>query len=186
MIEAARRFEDRGQVPFATYATLRIRGAMIDQMRRSAHIARSAMHRRRKYREVRALLSGELGRTPTDVEMAARLDMPLKEYLATLGADQAVFHESLDDVYSDREAFFADGMSNALDDLESKGIRDALTAAVKALPQREAMVLQLFFVEGLTLQEIGRTMGVGAARICQIKKAALGIGRANLNGWIEP
>ncbi len=64
-------------------------------------------------------------------------------------------------------------------------MQQAISAAVGTLPEREAMVLQLYFVEELNLEEIGQALGVGAARVCQIKKAALGKLRAKLGGWGE-
>ncbi len=183
LIEAARSFEDRGQAAFATYATVRVRGAMIDQLRKGATVVRSAMRRRREWAVVRSGLELELGRSPTDGEMAARLEMGLDAYHAALGAMQTTHVESIDDVYSDQNGWFADEAPDAHDMLERERMQGAIAAVVKTLPEREAMVLQLYFVEEMNLEEIGQVLGVGAARVCQIKKAALGKLRAKLGGW---
>ena len=183
LIEAARNFEDRGQATFATYANLRVRGAMVDQLRKSAYIARSAMRRRREYREVRNSLQAQLGRPPTDAEMAARVDLSIADYRRTVNEDRDVHHDSLDDAYSDHNSLFADGMPDAYQNLEGKALRAALVAAITTLPTRDATVLQLYFVEELGLEAIGQTMGVSPARICQIKKRALSVVRAQLDGW---
>ncbi len=183
LIEAARSFEDRGEATFATYATLRIRGAMIDALRRSATMVRSAIRRRREYAAVRTTLEGQLGRAASDEEMAAHLGLDLAAYRAAAEATVAPRHESLDEVYSDHSPSFADAEPDAFDALARARLREAVTAAVADLPPREALVLQLYYVEELNLEEIGLTMNVGAARICQIKKTALARVRARLGGW---
>lgn len=184
LIEASRQFVDRGEAAFATYATLRIRGAMIDQLRKSAHVVRSALRNRREFRTVHARLQGELCRPPTEAEMAARVDMSIEAYRTAVRAGAAVIHESIDDAYSDHNTAFIDETPSAFDDLENKGRKAALAAAIATLPERQAMVLQLYFVEELSLEEIGQTLGIGGARVCQIKKAALNGLRANLDDWI--
>ncbi len=183
LIEAARGFEDRGEASFATYATMRIRGGMIDALRRSATMVRSAIRRRREFGAVRASLEGRLGRTATDIEMAAGLDLSLDVYRTAAGTTHATRHESIDDVYSDHSEWFADASPDAFDHLAQGGLKAAVSAAIADLPPREALVLQLYYVEELNLEEIGLTLSVGAARICQIKKVALAKVRAQLSGW---
>jgi RNA polymerase sigma factor for flagellar operon FliA len=183
LIEAARAFEDRGQAAFATYATVRVRGAMIDQLRKGATLVRSAMRRRREWGTVKSSLEGLLGRAPTDAEMAEKLEIGLEEYRAGVAAMQATHTESIDDVYTDHNDWFADEGPSAHEMLERGRMQSAIAAAVSLLPEREAMVLQLYFVEELNLEEIGQVLGVGAARVCQIKKAALGKLKGRLGGW---
>jgi RNA polymerase sigma factor for flagellar operon FliA len=183
LIEAARAFEDRGHAAFATYATMRIRGAMIDQLRKGATLVRSAIRRRREWGQVRSNLEGLLGRPATDEEMAARLEISVDAYRAAMAATHSAQFESIDDVYSDHSGWFVDDTPDAHDQLESQTIQAAIAAAVKTLPEREAMVLQMYFVDELNLEEIGQVLGVGAARVCQIKKSALGKLRGRLSGW---
>jgi RNA polymerase sigma factor for flagellar operon FliA len=183
LVEAARTFEDRGHAAFATYATMRIRGAMIDQLRKGATLVRSAMRRRREWGQVRSSLEGLLGRPATDAEMAEKLEITIELYRAGMAVTHSAQFESIDDVYSDHSDWFADDTPDAHDQLQSRSMQTAIAAAVKTLPEREAMVLQLYFVEELNLEEIGQVLGVGAARVCQIKKAALGKLRSKLTGW---
>lgn len=185
LIEAARGFEDRGHAAFATYASVRVRGAMIDQLRKGATLVRSAMRRKREWGQVRARLEGQLGRAATDAEMAAALEIPLADYRAAAAQTHAVQSESLDDVYSDHSQWFASDDPDAHDCLEQDRRRRAIAAAISTLPEREAQVLQLYFVEELNLEEIGQVLGVGAARICQIKKTALTKLRGQLTGWAD-
>lgn len=182
LVEAANAYEDRGHT-FATYATMRVRGAMIDHLRRHATICRSGMARRRELAGVRARLAGRLGRQPSDAEMAGEMGLDPASYHAAVDAAQAVRQESLDDVYSDQSIWFADADEEAADVvLDRERLKGVLAGAIKRLPEREAMVLQLYFVEELNLEEIGRTLGIGAARVCQIKKSALDTLRGGLSG----
>lgn len=185
LIESARGFEDRGQAAFATYATVRVRGAMIDQLRKSATLVRSAIRRRREFGVARSHLEGLLGRPPTDAEMAAKLELAVDAYRAAAAQNHAVHYESIDDVYSDHSEWFADDAPDAFDQLARNRLKHAVAGAIGELPEREALVLQLYYVEELNLEEIGQVLDVGAARVCQIKKAALGRLRQKLGGWQE-
>lgn len=172
LVEAANNFEDRG-FAFSTYATTRIRGAMIDHLRRHATICRSAMSRRREIGAARARLEQTLGRPATDAEMAEALDLTAEAYRAAVDSTESIRQESLDEIYSDQSMWFADVEERVDQTLERGELRDLLAGHIADLPEREALVLQLYFVEELNLDEIGLTLGVGAARVCQIKKAAL-------------
>ena len=182
LVEAANGYEDRGHA-FGTYATMRIRGAMIDHLRKHATICRSAMGRRREINAARSRLEGTLGRAPSDAEIAAEMGLTATAYYAQLGESQSARHESLDEVYSDHSMWFADVEERADDALEREGLKAAIAEGIRTLPERDAMVLQLYFVEEMNLDEIGQTLGVGAARICQIKKSALDKLRKSLGEW---
>lgn len=172
LIEAARGYEDRGHA-FATYASVRVRGAMVDSLRRHAAGTRAAIKRRREFDLLRAKFQGERGRAPSDAEMASLAAMPLDAYRAAASQCEAIRHESIDDLYSDHSLWFADSGDLPEENLAKAQLSTALAAAIDTLPRREATVLQLYFVEELNLDEIGEVLGVGAARVCQIKKAAL-------------
>jgi RNA polymerase sigma factor FliA len=179
LIEAARCFQERG-VAFAPYAATRVRGAMIDALRRDARMARAGMAKRREIAQVRARLENQLLRPASDTEMADAMGLTPHAFHAAVTTTQAVRQDSLDAVYSDHDAWFADGGLSADAQMEEQEARDALAGAISGLPEREAMILQLYFVEELNLDEIGLTLGIGAARVCQIKKQALGRLRAAL------
>ena len=182
LVESANSFEDRGHA-FATYATLRIRGAMIDHLRRHATICRAAIQRRRELAQVRARLESRLGRGASEAEMAVEMGLSAADYRIMVDDSQAVQQDSIDEVYSDHSMWFAGVEERADDAIDRERLQEAVAAAISGLPEREAMVLQLYFVEEMNLEEIGETLGVGAARICQIKKAALDRVRLQLNDW---
>lgn len=182
LVEAANGYEDRGHA-FASYASMRIRGAMIDHLRRQATICRSAMARRRQFALTRTALENRLGREASEAELAAELGLDPADYRRLADETEAVRHESIDDVYSEHSMWFADVGERADQALERENLQTALSGAIRKLPEREAMVLQLYFVEEMNLEEIGQTLGIGAARVCQIKKAGLDRVREMLREW---
>ena len=182
LVEAANGYEDRGHA-FATYATVRIRGAMIDHLRRQATICRSAMARRRDFAAARQKLEQRIGREASEAELAEELGIEPSEFRRLSDETQSIQHESIDEVYSEHSMWFADVDENAEQVLQREGLQEALSGAIGQLPEREAMVLQLYFVEEMNLEEIGLTLGIGAARVCQIKKAALDRVRQMLSHW---
>lgn len=172
LIEAARAYEVRPGASFATYASIRVRGALIDQLRKQASTHRRAISRRRALDAKRSQLSVELRRQPDVDELAAALGISAGEVHDIVRDGVGIRYESIDDIYSDHSMWFADAV-----DLESEfdasALRGRLEAALSRLPEREALVLQLYFLEELNLEEIGLVLDVGAARVCQIKRQAL-------------
>jgi RNA polymerase sigma factor for flagellar operon FliA len=163
LIEAVDGFEDRGQVTFEQYLATRVRGSMIDALRRSATMTRGAMQRRRAYAAAVKALTSEIGRTPDDHQVAERLGVTPEKLRLDYAAAAPVRFEPIDEVYTDDKPWFASDTPDAY---------AQLAEAIGALPEREAQVVQLYYVEELNLEEIGLVLGVGAARVCQIKASA--------------
>lgn len=172
LVDAGRSYQDQG-FAFTTYATTRVRGAMIDHLRRESPTSRTAMAQQRQLNIVRARLEQQLMRTPDSMELAAEMGLDVVRYHEIAGQCAAIEQDSLDDRYSDHDGCFADGDILADARIEEAQRSEMLAAAIAGLPEKEAWILQLFFVEELNLHEIGSLLGVGAARICQIKKSAL-------------
>ena len=172
LIEASRTYEERG-FAFATYATTRIRGAMIDQQRREADVGRAAMAAARQLQQTRATLEQRLRRAPAATEMAAALDLSPEEYFALEKSATHGRSTSLDELVDEGNFLFADDRIGAGDALEQESVLEALRLCIGRLGEREQMVLQLYFFEELNLQEIGLALDVSAARVCQIKRDAM-------------
>jgi RNA polymerase sigma factor for flagellar operon FliA len=164
--------EDRGAVAFRQYLVTRVRGAMVDELRRQATTTRGAMRRRRQLAQATQQLLTETGRTPDEASIAARLGVGVDRLRADYQTADAVRFEPIDDIYADDLPWFASEEPDAFDQLADGELREALIAAIAALPEREALVVQLYHVEELNLEEIGQVLGVGSARVCQIKAAA--------------
>lgn len=172
LVEALTSFEDRGQVTLEQYLATRLRGSMIDELRRQATLTRGAMRRKREYGATVKAMTAELGRVPTDAEVAGRFGVSAEKLRTDYAAAEPLKFEPLDEVYADDQPWFAADEPDAFDALADGQLRAALVAAIAALPEREAQVIQLYHVEELNLEEIGLVLGVGAARICQIKAVA--------------
>ena len=172
LVEAVASFEDRGQVTFAQYLVTRVRGSMIDELRRQATLTRGAMRRRRAYQDAVAALTAETGKRPDDTAVAERLGISAEKLRTDYSAAEPVRFEAIDDVYSDDLPWFASDEPDAFEQLADADLRQALVAAISALPEREAQVVQLYYVEEMNLEEIGQVLGVGSARVCQIKAEA--------------
>lgn len=172
LLDAGEHYEERG-FAFSTYATTRIRGAMIDQQRREADVGRSAMVAAKRLQQIRSELEQQLMRAPSTVEIAKALDMSAEDYFLFEKSATHGRSTSLDELIEDGHLLFADDRIDAGEALEQDDLMDTLRQCVDRLNAREQMVLQLYFFEELNLHEIGLTLDVSAARVCQIKRDAM-------------
>ena len=171
LVEAIASFEERGAT-FEQYLLTRLRGAMIDELRRQATLTRGAMRRRRAYADAVSTLTSASGQRPEEAAVAEKLGVTPEKLRTEYAAAEPVRFEPIDDVYSDEGAWFMSDEPNAFDQLAEGEQRMALIEAISELPEREGLVVQLYYVEELNLEEIGQVLGVGSARVCQIKKSA--------------
>jgi RNA polymerase sigma factor FliA len=171
LVEAARTFEDRG-FAFSTYASVRIKGAMIDHLRRGSGQSRGAAAARRAIDAARSTVETLNPGGATAPEIAARMGVPLETYYDMEAETRAGAIEALDDIDTDNTALVDDAEQvDVL--LDRRNQQVLLRDAILNLDKRSQLVLQLYFFEELNLEEIGRVLNIGAARVCQIKGAAL-------------
>lgn len=181
LVEAAAQSVEQGPA-FRAYLVTRLRGSMIDELRRQAASTRGAMRRHRQYKGAVATFTQQLGHVPGEATIAHHLGVSVDKLRTDYAAADALRFEALDEVYADDLPWFADDAPDAFAQLAEGELRDQLIAAIGALPEREALVVQLYYVEELNLEEIGQVLGVGAARVCQLKAAAHGRLRKALAG----
>lgn len=186
LIEAARNYSPARAANFETYAGIRIRGAMLDELRKSDWTPRSV---HRKYREVCDAIrqvEAETGADAEDAVVAKRLGMALDEYHAIL-ADAAscrVLSLSASGADDDDPLDVVDeAMPTPEASTEDLGMRTALASAIERLPEREKMVMSLYYERELNLKEIGEVLNVSESRVCQIHGQALIRLRARLRDW---
>lgn len=172
LVEAVGSFEDRGAVTFEQYLNTRVRGSMIDELRRQATLTRGAMKRRKLYNETVASLTTVYGKRPDDAAVAEKLGVTIEKLRTDYATAEPVRFENVDDMQGDEGPWFVSGEPSPFDLLAETDQRDVLIQAIADLPEREQMVIQLYYVEELNLEEIGQVLDVGAARVCQIKKSA--------------
>ena len=186
LLDALNRYEDTHGAQFETYAVQRIRGAMLDELRSSDWMPRGARQNMRKIEVAINLLEQQLGRSPTESEIAKQLQMTLDEYQEMLGdgcGHQLLYYEDFGD--GDGDSHFLDQHqqdedSDPLKELMSTGFREALVTAIDALPEREKLLMGLYYEQELNLKEIGAVMNVSESRVCQIHSQAVSRLRAKM------
>ena len=177
LVEAAKAFENRG-FEFATYASIRIKGSMIDHLRQGSGRSRNASFARRTIDAARRTVE-QGGQGPaTAPSIAAHMKIGLPAYFALEKDALGTTHWPIDAAYSDSDPAFSS--TDLLPDasIDGDATTERLHRAIDTLDARSRLVLQLYFFEDLNLEEIGRVLDIGAARVCQIKKAALACLRA--------
>ena len=185
LTECSQRHAGPGEDGFAAYAKMRVRGAMVDLIRRQVPLSRGASERRRTLREQEDALRGQLGRNPTGAELAAALAISEGELADLRSASEPLRFEALDEAYADSDLAFADQGPSALALLEDEELRGAVSGAIAALPERLQLVIQLYFVEELNLSEIAGVLEVSIPRVHQLKAQALDQLRKALAGMAE-
>lgn len=180
LLEAAANFSSDRGASFETFAGIRIRGAMLDALRKLDWAPRSVHRRARDLAEAVRSLENELGREARDTEIAARMQVSLEEYHAILQDAASCRIALLDEVTAGRAVDPAQGpLGETVDD----GFRKALAAAIGDLPEREKMVMSMYYDDELNLKEIGLVLGVTESRVCQLHGQALVRLRARLIDW---
>lgn len=185
LTECSQRHAGPGEDGFAAYAKMRVRGAMVDLIRRTVPLSRGAAERRKQLREHEEQLRVRLGRDPSSSELARAMGIDEGELATLRNSSEPLRFESMDEVYSDRDMAFADDRPDSLSLLEHEELRDSVIAAIQALPERLQMVIQLYFVEELNLSEIAQVLSVSIPRVHQLKAQALGHLRKELEGVAE-
>ncbi len=173
LTECATRHNQPGEDGFAAYAKMRVRGAMVDLIRRTVPLSRGASERRRQLREKEDALRAMLGRDPTGAELAAAMGIEESELAALRSSSEPLRFEPIDEAYSDSDMAFADDRPDSLTLLADEEMRGSVVAAIASLPQRLQLVVQLYFVEELNLSEIAQVLSVSIPRVHQLKAQAL-------------
>ncbi|MGE3693174.1 MAG: sigma-70 family RNA polymerase sigma factor [Novosphingobium sp.] len=182
LTECAQRHAGPTKDGFAAYAKIRVRGAMVDLIRRALPVSRGAAERRRMVADAEGELRGKLGREPGDAEVAEALGIDLAELAALRASSQPMHFESIDESYSDHDMAFADERPDSLSILADEELRESVSEAVKQLPERLQLIVQLYFVEELNLSEIAQVLSVSIPRVHQLKAQALDKLRQALEG----
>ena len=181
LVEAAKRFQDLGQASFSSYAAVRIRGALTDHLRKNLTLTRLGVQRRAQI-SLAELAVKAAGGDPANRELvAAELGISVGELQSWRDKTSSAPNKSLDEVYDDHSVWFADEGHTPESALVADELRATLAKHLKRLKEREALVLQLYYVEELNLEEIGEVLSVTVGRVSQLKKAAL----AQLREWMQ-
>ena len=175
LLEASRVFDAGKGVDFENFAHSRVRGAMLDEVRRLSFLPRSAVAFNKSHNETLHALSSELGRAPTQAEMAEYMGKDLDDFQKERGKARRFETYSLE-VVTEEVMSIADDASRQPDVMvEEAEFMQAVTDAIADLPEREQLVMQLYYVEELNLKEIGEVLEVSESRISQILSSVVKI-----------
>lgn len=186
LLEASNNFDASKGASFETFAGIRIRGAMLDEIRRGDWTPRSVHKNSRMISEAIKNLEAELGRDVSDIEVAEKLDISLNEYHHILnevstgkiiGIDDLGVNE--DAIHYDDDAIEGDPYQN----IEQVVFKKSLADCISTLPEREALVLSLYYDEELNLREIGQVLDVSESRVSQIHSQAMHRLKARMQTW---
>lgn len=180
LIDAINKFDNSKGMKFSSYASIRIKGAMIDELRKSRPISKGAMDKLNRYNKAIEELQSELLREPTNNEIAKYLGISLSEvaeienyinYISMVSLENVIFSDDEDinlmGVIEDKNSPSPDSY------LEDKERIEILTEAIELLKEKDRMILNLYYYEGLTLKEIGKVLEVSESRVCQLHSRAI-------------
>jgi RNA polymerase sigma factor FliA len=184
LMDAIERFDPGKNVKFETYASIRIKGALVDYLRKLDWAPRSLRQRARELATAGQQLESELGAMPTEEQLAAKLGLSLDDYRQTLSDLSALSVLSFRDL-EEGETEFQIRSEHAGPEAEllRGAFSRSLAGAIDALPERERLVLDLYYRRKLSLKEIGQVLDLSESRICQIHSAAVIRLRAALEDW---
>lgn len=188
LLNALNHFDETQGAQFETYASQRIRGAMLDALREIDWVPRSVRKNARDIERAIGVLQQNLGCSPTEQEIADYLEMPLHEYqemLTDARGHQLVYYEDFqNDSDEPIEFSIKDNRPGPLQIMQDEGLQQALVNAIEELPERERMVMAMYYQEDLNLKEAGAVLGVSESRVCQIHTQAVMRLRTKLKDWI--
>jgi RNA polymerase sigma factor FliA len=189
LTDALSRFDAAQGVQFETFATQRIRGAMLDELRGNDWMSRGSRRQQREIETAVHRLEQKLGRAPAESEIAAEMGLALGDYQELLGkvrGTQLVYLEDMsgdegDNDYLDRHV--GDETANPLAQLQDQRMREALVAAIKSLPEREQYVMSMYYEHDMNLKEIAAVLKVTESRVCQLHSQCVARLRVKLRAW---
>ena len=180
LIDAINKFDNSKGMKFSSYASIRIKGAMIDELRRNRPISKGAMDKLNRYNKAIEDLQGSLLREPTNVEISNYLGISMNEvaeienyinYISMVSLENVIFSDDEDinlmGVIEEKNSPSPDSY------LEDKEKLEVLTQAIELLKEKDRMILNLYYYEGLTLKEIGKVLEVSESRVCQLHSRAI-------------
>ena len=183
LVDAAQKYSAVEGASFESYASIRIKGSMLDLIRRCGNLNRSTVQAKQKIDGKRAELTAEYGRNPTDEEIATSLRLSTDEYYSWTRLFEANVSESLSHSYDEYSMVFAAPSIEPERIIDSQSLRETLVGALKSLSTQQAHVLQLYYVEDLNIYEIARVLDITPGRVSQIKSEAFKLMKNQLSDF---
>ena len=173
LVSAAQKYSPKEGVNFQQYAQLRIRGSIIDFLRKNSNLCRTTIKKKQEFEKCKVELQKELGREPGKYELIEKLGITDDEFNYWEKAFEANTLQSLDQAYDEYSVLYASSSNDPEVSLQDKQLKAQIKKALTVLNQREAMVAQLYYVEELNIYEISEILEISTGRISQIKKVII-------------
>jgi RNA polymerase sigma factor for flagellar operon FliA len=188
LLEAIKNYDSTQGASFETYAGIRIRGSMLDEVRRSDWTPRSVHRKWRKVTEAIRSIENQTGRAAKSADIAEYLGIDLEEYNHILEDSSSCRLFSIEELSESGDHYLDEARNFAEEPivgLSREGLQKAVADAITGLPEREQLVLSLYYEEELNLREIGEVLNISESRVSQISSQAVLRLRARLSGWLE-
>ncbi|MAJ14267.1 MAG: FliA/WhiG family RNA polymerase sigma factor [SAR116 cluster bacterium] len=185
LISAAQNYTPMKDASFSSYASLRIRGEIVDYLRKNSNLCRSTIKMKKMTDNAIENLNKKFGREPDTIEISQELNIDHGKYLEWEAAFQASTMKNIDDIYDEFSFWFASKEDNPEQNINNKELKQILKNALSSLDEKQAMLIQLYYVEELNIYEIADILNISTGRVSQIKSSVLKIIRSKVTKELE-
>ena len=185
LISAAKNYTPIKDAAFSSYASLRIRGEIVDYLRKNSSLCRSTIKMKKLAEFAIENLNKKLGRDPDSLEIANEIKIDHNKYLEWEAAFQASTIKNIDDIYDEFSYWFASREENPEQNINNKELKEILKKSLSFLNEKQALLIQLYYVEELNIYEIAKILDISTGRVSQIKTSALKLIRSKIKGKLN-
>ena len=173
LISAAQNYAPQKDASFSSYANIRIKGEILDYLRKNSNLCRATIRMKKISEKASLMLRHKLGREPLNNEIASQIGISSEKYYEWTNAFEANIIRSLDESYDEYSQWFVTKEMNPEENINHTELRNGLKEVLSKLEGKEALIIQLYFVEELNVYEIAEVMNVSTGRVSQIKTSAI-------------
>ncbi len=185
LINAAQNYKPVKDASFSSYANLRIRGEILDHLRKNSSLCRSTIKVKKLAENAIENLIKKLGREPDSIEIAKEINLEHSKYLEWEAAFQASSIKNIDDIYDEFSYWFASKDDNPEQNINNKELKEILKKSLSVLNEKQALLIQLYYVEELNIYEIAKVLDISTGRVSQIKSSALTLIRSKIKDELK-
>jgi len=186
LINAAQNYKPVKDASFSSYANLRIRGEILYYLRKNSSLCRSTIKVKKLAENAIQNLIKKLGREPDSIEIAKEINLEHSKYLEWESAFQANTIKNIDDIYDEFSYWFASKDDNPEQNINNKELKEILKKSLSLLNEKQALLIQLYYVEELNIYEIAKVLDISTGRVSQIKSSALTLIRSKIKDELKP
>ncbi len=185
LINAAKNYKPVKDASFTSYANLRIRGEILDYLRKNSSLCRSTIKVKKMAENAIEILNKKLGREPDSIEIAKEINIEHSKYLEWEAAFQANTIKNIDDIYDEYSYWFASRDDNPEQNVNNRELKETLKKSLSILNKQQALLIQLYYVEELNIYEIAKILDISTGRVSQIKSSALKLIRSKIKDELK-